>query len=486
MYKLSALEITTLFKNKKISAVEIVNYFLKRIEKNDSLLKAFITVLKDRALKKAAILDEKIKNKKPLGNLAGIPVIIKDSINIKGEITTCGSEFLKNYKALSDASIVKFLEEEDAIIIGKSNLDEFTMGSSTENSAFFPTKNPWNLKCVPGGSSGGSAAAVAARLSPLAIGSDTGGSIRQPAAFCGILGFKPTYGRVSRFGLIAFASSFDQLGPFATNAKDIALIMQTLEKPCKKDSTNLGMPIENHLKNLKEDLKNLKIGVPWHFLENLKEEANENFKQSVETLKNLGAEIIDIDLDILRYSIAVYYILAPAEASTNLAKFDGVKYGIRSKKAKTIEEVYSLSRDENFGPEVKRRIMLGTYVLSSGFQSAYYKKAQKVRTLIIKAFENSFETCDLIALPTSPFTAFELNTIKDPVQLYLQDLFTVSANLAGLPGISIPSGFDKGKKPFGLQLLGPQLHDALVIASAHAFEKATKFSKMIPPIFDKE
>jgi aspartyl-tRNA(Asn)/glutamyl-tRNA(Gln) amidotransferase subunit A len=486
MYKLSALEITTLFKNKKISAAEIVNYFLKRIEKKDPLLNAFITVLKEKAMEKATFLDEKIKNKKLLGSLAGIPVIIKDIVNIKGEITTCGSKFLKNYKALFDASIVKFLKEEDAIIIGKSNLDEFAMGSSNENSAFFPTKNPWNLKCVPGGSSGGSAAAVAARLSPLAIGSDTGGSIRQPAAFCGIFGFKPTYGRVSRFGLIAFASSFDQLGPFATNTKDIALIMQTLEKHCKKDSTNLGMPIENYLENLKSDLKNLKIGVPWHFLENLKEETNENFKQSIETLKNLGTEIIDIDLDILRYSIAVYYILAPAEASTNLAKFDGVKYGVRSKNAKTIEEVFSLSRDENFGPEVKRRIMLGTYVLSSGFQSAYYKKAQKVRTLIIKAFESAFETCDLIALPTSPFTAFELGSVKDPVQLYLQDLFTVSANLAGLPGINIPSGFDKGKKPFGLQLLGPQLHDSLVIASAHAFENVTKFSKMIPPLFDKE
>lgn len=486
MYKLSAIEISKLLLSKNTSAKDIVDYFLKRIKKNDPKLKAFISILEERAYKKAAILDDKISKKKPIGKLAGVPVVVKDIINIKGELTTCGSKFLKNYRSIFDASVIEFLDREDAIIIGKSNLDEFAMGSSTENSAFFPTSNPWDLSCVPGGSSGGSAAAVAARLAPISLGSDTGGSIRQPAAFCGILGFKPTYGRVSRYGLVAFGSSFDQIGPFATSAKDIGFVMEVLEKPCSKDSTNLGMPTEDHLDNLKENLKGLTIGVPWHFLEDLKKETMENFKNSIKTLESLGAKVVDIDLDLLKYSIAVYYILATAEASTNLAKFDGIKYGVRSKKAKTLDDLYDLSRDEGFGPEVKRRIMLGTYVLSSGLQNAYYKKAQKVRTLIMRSFEKAFDTCSLIALPTCPFTAFELNSIKDPIGLYLQDLFTVSGNLAGLPGISIPSGFGKRQKPFGLQLLGPQLHDSLVISAAHAFEKATGFSAKIPPLFDKE
>lgn len=486
LYKLSAIEIRDLFISKKLSATEIVSYFLKRIDKYDPIIKSFIRVLAERAEKKALILDNKRANKKPLGKLAGIPIVLKDNIHINHEITTCGSKILENYKAVFDASVTKFLEEEDAIILGKTNLDEFAMGGSTELSAFFPTHNPWNLNCIPGGSSGGSAAAVSARLVPLSLGSDTGGSIRQPAAYCGIVGFKPTYGRVSRYGLVAYGSSLDQIGPFATNVKDMALAMEVLSKPCSRDSTNLKMPPESYLDNLPYDLHKVKIGVPWRFLENLDEKKLTNIKQSLETLKSLGAQIIDIDLDILRYSIAVYYILATAEASTNLARFDGIKYGYRSKEAKNLDDVYDLSRDEGFGAEVKRRIMLGTYVLSSGFQDAYYRKAQKVRTLIIKAYEKAFDTCDLIAMPTCPSSALEINTTTDPFIYYLQDLYTVSVNLSGLPAISVPSGFDEKKMPYGLQLIGPQLHDHLVLRAGHAFEKANKFSEKIPPLFDKE
>ncbi len=486
IYKLSAAELSELFLKNKISASEIASYFLKRISKYDPQIKSLLSVLTDRAQKKALILDKKRSDKKPMGRLAGVPIIIKDVINIKGEITTCGSKFLENYRSVFDASVIKFLEEEDALLIAKSNLDEFAMGGSTEYSAFYPTHNPWNLKCIPGGSSGGSAAAVSARLSPLSLGTDTGGSIRLPAAFCGIVGFKPTYGRVSRYGLVAYGSSLDQIGPFATNVKDIALAMEVLSKPCSKDSTNLRFPAENFTDNLPTNLKNIKIGVPFRFLKDLEKTKRQNFDDSLSTLKNLGAEIVDIDLDILKYSLAVYYIIAPAEASTNLARFDGIKYGVRSKNAKTLDDVYDLSRDEGFGSEVKRRIMLGTYVLSSGYQDAYYKKAQKVRTLIIRAYEKAFSTCDLIVMPTAPFAAYEIGKVQDPMQLYLLDLFTVSVNLAGLPAINLPSGFDKTHMPYGLQIIGPQLHDTAVIRAGHAFEKATDFSEKIPPLFDKE
>ncbi|KPK32676.1 MAG: glutamyl-tRNA amidotransferase [Chlamydiae bacterium SM23_39] len=483
LYKLSAIGLRNIFFKKNISAKEIVKYFINRIEKKDEKLKSIISLLKNRAEKKADILDKKISKNEPLGKLAGIPIIVKDNINIKNEITTCGSKFLKNYRSLFDASVIKFLDEEDAIIIAKSNLDEFAMGSSNEHSAFFKTCNPWNLKCVPGGSSGGSAAAVAARLSPISIGSDTGGSIRQPAAFCGIVGFKPTYGRVSRYGLVAFASSLDQIGPMATNVMDMALTMEVLENRCFKDSTNLRLPFENYTSNLLESLEGLKIGVPWDIFKNVDQNIYNNFKNSIEVLKSLKAEIISVELNILKYSTNVYYILSPAEAATNLARFDGIKYGVRSK-GKTLDDIYDLSRDEGFGEEVKRRIMLGTFILSSGFK--YYQKAQKVRTLIIRDFEETFKKCDLIALPTTPSSAFKIDSIKDPVTMYLQDSFTIPANMAGLPAISVPSGFDEQRKPLGIQFMGPQLHDALVIKAGYAFEREVKYSFMIPPIFDEE
>ena len=426
-------------------------------------------------MKRAKELDEKQKSGKKMGRLAGIPIAIKDNIHVKGEITTCASKFLVNYKAPFDATVIRLLEEEDAIIIGKTNLDEFAMGSSTENSAIQKTYNPWDLKCTPGGSSGGSAAAVAARLCPLALGSDTGGSVRLPGSFCGIVGFKPTYGRVSRYGLVAYGSSLDQIGAFATRTADAALLMEVIGKHCEKDSTSYDLPSDSHLDNFKDNIKGMKIGVPWKFLEGLAPEPKEVFQKAMEKFKALGAEIIDVDLSILKYSIAVYYILATAEASTNLARFDGIRYGVRAPEAKTLDEVYDLSKEQGFGSEVKRRILLGTYVLSSGYKDAYYQKAQKVRGLIIRRFEEIFKVCDLVATPTSPFTAFEIGAIKDPLQMYLEDIYTIGSNLAGLPAISIPEGFAKDGKPLGLQLIGPQRLDGRVLMAADVFEKATDY-----------
>lgn len=486
MYRKSAKELHEAFVAKTLSATEIIHYFLKRIHACDPKLQAMIAVFDEKAKEKARILDEKRSQNLPLGRLAGVPVILKDNMNIRGEMTTCGSNFLKNYKAPFDATITTLLEKEDAIILGKSNLDEFAMGSSTEYSSFFPTKNPWDLSLVPGGSSGGSAAAVAARLAPIAFGSDTGGSIRQPASLCGIIGFKPSYGRVSRFGLVAFASSLDQIGPFATTIEDTAMIMEVLGTHCTHDATSLNIPAEKHTDKLSGSIKGWKIGVPWQFLKNLSEEYLAIFNKSIEVLKDLGAEIVDIDLDILKYSIAVYYIVATAEASTNLARFDGIRYGARSPHAKTIEEVYDLSRDEGFGAEVKRRILLGTYVLSSGYQDAFYKKAQKVRTLMIDAYNNAFQSCDLVAIPTSATSAFKLGAVQDAFQMYLQDLFTISANLTGVPAINVPGGFNKDGLPFGFQLQGPHLQDSKVLQAAYAMEKATPNHQKIPPLFDKE
>ncbi|HSX03147.1 MAG TPA: Asp-tRNA(Asn)/Glu-tRNA(Gln) amidotransferase subunit GatA [Rhabdochlamydiaceae bacterium] len=486
MYRLPAHILTERFRKGESSAEKIIETFLKRIHHFDSKLGSFLSVLSERAMTKAKELDHKRKMNQPLGKLAGVPIGIKDNIHIKGEKTTCGSQFLTNYHALFDATVVRLLEEEDAILIGKNNMDEFAMGSSGEHSAFFPTKNPWNLDCSPGGSSSGPAAAVSARLCPLALGSDTGGSIRQPAAFSGIVGIKPTYGRVSRSGLVAFASSLDQIGPLTTNVHDAALVMEVIAKHDMLDSTSYDTPPVAYLEMMQRPIKGETIGVPFSFLENLSEENKVNFNASLEIFKQLGAKIVEVDLDILKYAIATYYILATAEASTNLARFDGIAKGNRSPKAGTIEEVYNFSRQEGFGEEVKNRILLGTFVLSSGYQDEYYKKAQKVRTLIIEQFRKAFATCSVIALPTTPTTAFPLGNCQDPLKEYLQDLYTISVNLAGLPGISIPSGFDSENKPFGLQLLGAQLHDAEVFRFAYAFEQATPFHRSIPKMFDKE
>lgn len=480
MYRLSAIELRDKFLHGDITAVSIVDYYLKRIEKYDPQIGSFLRVYKDRAHKQAEILDKKRTGNTPLGKLAGIPISIKDNILVKGDLTTCASRFLSNYTAPFDAMVIRLLEAEDAILIGKTNMDEFAMGSSTENSAFQKTYNPWNLKCSPGGSSGGSAAAVAGRLSPISLGSDTGGSVRQPAAFCGVVGFKPTYGRVSRSGLVAYGSSLDQIGPIATTVRDAALVMEVLGRHCPMDATSIPKGPEDYLNHFNGSVKKMTIGVPWHFLENLAEEPKKLFNDSIALLKSLGARIVDVDLSLLKYSIATYYIVATAEASTNLARYDGVKYGQRSPRAQTLEEVYEQSREDGFGPEVKRRILLGTFVLSSGFQEAFYRKAQKVRTLIMREYIKAFTQCDLIATPVSPSEAFEIGAFKNPMQMYLEDIYTIGINLAGLPAVSIPNGFTKTGKPNGLQLIGPQSEDLRVLQIAHILEKATPAYSAIP------
>jgi len=480
LHHCSATELRNAFLKGDVKAVEIAEHFIKRIDQHNKELGAFLSILGERALVKAEHLDRKKAKNLPLGKLAGIPIAIKDNTHIAGEITTCASKFLSNYRAPFDATVTKLIEQEDALILGKTNLDEFAMGSSNENSAYYPVKNPWNPNCVAGGSSGGSAAAVSARLTLLSTGSDTGGSIRLPAGFCGIVGFKPTYGRVSRYGLVAYGSSLDQIGPFAVNVEDIALTMEVMGRHCEQDATSLDFPPERY--ELKKDIKDITIGIPFELLEGLNEEMRANFDQAVEVLKGLGAKIINVDLAILKYTIATYYILATAEASTNLARFDGIRFGNRATSAQTLEEVYELSRKEGFGTEVKRRILLGTYVLSSGFQDAYYKKAQKVRTLMMDAFDKAFEACDTIITPVCATGAFEFGALMDPLQMYLQDIFTIPANLAGLPSISIPSGFDKRGMPLSLQMTGPQLCDVDLVQYAYAYEQATKHAK-IPEAF---
>lgn len=480
----SALQITQAFTQGDISAVAIAENYLARIEKLDRKLGAFLTVFTERVMEKARLLDHKRKTGKPLGKLAGVPIAIKDNIHISGEITTCASKFLKNYRAPFHATAVHLLEEEDALLIGKTNLDEFAMGSSCEHSALQRTCNPWNLDKVPGGSSGGSAAAVSARLCPIALGSDTGGSIRQPAGLCGIVGFKPTYGRISRFGLVSYASSFDQIGPMTATVSDAALAMEVMGRQCKRDATTLPSLNEEYFPHFKKDLKGVRIGIPLKFLKNLQEEAKDNFSTAIEVLKGLGASIVDVDLSMLNYAIATYYILATAEASTNLARFDGIRFGHRSPRATTLDEVYEYSKEEGYGSEVKRRILLGTYVLSSGFKDAYYSKAQKIRRLIRDQYQSAFFNCDLIAMPVSPFPAFGIGAIHDSLQMYLADIYTISINLAGVPSISVPSGFSKEHLPFGLQLIGPQREDVRVLSMAYAYEQATLWGRELPPILN--
>jgi len=486
MYRKTAHALREGFLKGEYTASQIAAYFLQRIQVLDQDLNSFLNVISDRVMQKAEELDIKKGKGEPVGKLAGVPIALKDNIHIRGETTTCASRFLSNYTAPFDATVTKLIEAEDGLILGKTNLDEFAMGSSTENSAYHITRNPWNLSCSPGGSSGGSAAAVAGRLSPISLGSDTGGSIRQPASFTGTVGFKPTYGRVSRFGLVAFGSSLDQIGPFANSVEDVAMMMEVMGRPCEYDSTSLKATPENYLDHLSTSLQGKKIGVPWKFLEDFSGPSAEHFAKGLQAYKDLGVEIVEVDLQKLKYSIPIYYILSTAEASTNLARFDGVRFGKRSEKADSIDAIYDLSREEGFGDEVKQRILLGTFVLSSGYQDAYYKKAQRVRTLLIREFEEAYKKCDIVALPTTPTPAFEIDSIPDPLQMYLQDLYTICANLVGVPAISMPVGLDSNKMPHSIQLLGPQLADGRVLHFAYQLEKALALSSFIPPLFDKE
>lgn len=478
----SCIEIRDAFIKGQYSAVEIVHHFFQQIEKAEPTIDALLSTRKEKALEKAQALDKKRAQGASLGRLAAVPYVLKDNIHLEGEPSTCGSKILANFVAPFSATAVALLEAEGAICLGKANLDEFAMGSSCENSAFKVTKNPWNTTCVPGGSSGGSAAAVGAGMVPFALGSDTGGSVRLPGAYCGISAFKPTYGRVSRWGLVAYGSSLDQIGPFARSCEEIGLLQSIIGAPCARDSTCVPLPATDVGAFTKPLSKGLKIGVPYHFLEGLNQSARENFENGLDVFKGLGAELVPINLDLLHYAIAVYYILATAELSTNLARFDGIRYGYRSPKAITLPEVYEFSRSEGFGAEVKRRIMIGTFVLSAGYQDAYYKKAQKVRAKIVHQFKEAFATCDVIASPVATGGAFEIGSHKDPLSLYLEDLYTIGANLAGLPALSIPSGFDRRGMPIGLQIMGPQMADADVISVGHAFQQVTKYHTQVAPV----
>lgn len=462
--------------NKEISAQELVNAHYARIEKVDSTLGAYNSLCKEQALETAKNVDEKIAKGEPLPPLAGIPLALKDNINLKDTKTTASSKILENFVSPYDATVSTKLKENLIPILGKVNLDEFAMGSSTENSAFKITRNPWDTNKVPGGSSGGSAAAVAGYEATLALGSDTGGSIRLPASFCGIVGMKPTYGRVSRYGLIAFASSLDQIGPFARNVEDTALLLEEISGHDHHDSTSLDIPVPAFSKALNKDIKGSKVGVIKELLaEGVSPDVKNAVENAIKMYKELGAEIVEISLPLLEYSIGVYYILATAEASSNLARFDGVKYGHRTKEPKNLLEMYTKTRAEGFGDEVKRRIMLGTYALSAGYYDAYYKKAQQLRRLIKEDFDRAFEKVDILVSPTCPNTAFEIGSkIEDPLSMYLTDIGTISANLAGIPGMSLPCGYDSAGMPIGLQILAPALQEEKLFNMAYNFEQAAK------------
>lgn len=468
--------------NKEISAVELINAEFARIEEVDNVLGAFNSLNKEQAIETAKEVDKKIANNEELPALAGIPLALKDNMNLIGTKTTASSKILANFVSPYDATVVKKLKENLIPIVGKANLDEFAMGSSNENSAFKIVRNPWDTNKVPGGSSGGSAASVAGFEAALALGSDTGGSIRLPASFCGIVGMKPTYGRVSRYGLIAFASSLDQIGPFARSVEDSAMLLEAISGYDSHDSTSLNTPVPKYSQCLKKDIKGSKVGVIKELLtEGVSPDVKKAVEDAIQKYKELGAEIVEISMPLLEHSIGVYYILATAEASSNLARFDGVKYGHRCDDAKNLLEMYTKTRAEGFGDEVKRRIMLGTYALSAGYYDAYYKKAQQIRRLIKEDFDRAFEKVDILVSPTCPNTAFEIGSkVSEPLSMYLTDIGTISANLGGIPGMSLPCGFDSDGMPIGLQILAPALGEDKMFNMAYNFEQATEFHKRQP------
>jgi len=468
----------------QISARESVELAINRIDKCETEVDAFISLRGKEALKKADEIDKKKANGEKVGPLAGLPIAIKDLICEKDVECKCASRILEGYFPPYDATVIHNLKNAGAIILGRLNMDEFAMGSSTENSGFKITKNPWDTERIPGGSSGGSAAAVAARQVPFTLGTDTGGSIRQPASLCGVTGLKPTYGRVSRYGLVAYASSLDQIGTLSLNAEDAAYMMPFISGHDSKDSTSANVPLPNYLSELSKSIKGKKIGVPKeYFIDGIDIEVENYVRKSIDLFSKLGAEIVEVSLPNTEYAIATYYIVATAEASSNLARYDGIHYGKRAADIKNLSDVYTKTRGEFFGEEVKRRIMLGTYVLSSGYYDAYYLKGLKVRTLIKQDFEKAFKNVDAIITPTCPTPAFKIGEKSaDPLQMYLSDIFTVSVNLAGLPAISLPCGFSDNNLPIGLQLIGKPFDESTLLNFGHVYQQTTDFHKKQPPV----
>ena len=478
----TALQIKEKITSGEIRPIDLTKQFIEQIKNTDPHVQAYLRMHEEGALKKAAQIQKKIENAEKVGLLAGVPIAIKDNICTKDLTTTCASKILENFTPPYDAFVVKRLKEEDAIILGKTNLDEFAMGSSTENSGYKITRNPWNLEYVPGGSSGGSAAAVAANLSVMALGSDTGGSVRQPAALCGVVGVKPTYGRVSRFGLIAFGSSLDQIGTFTRDVKDAAVLLQVIAGHDFHDSTSMPVPVPDYLGEIDSGARGLRIGIPKeYFAAGLNTDVHAAVKDALGKYEQLGAKIVDISLPHTEYAVAVYYIVANAEASSNLARYDGVRYGYRTPKSNGIIDMYCRTRSEGFGNEVKRRIMLGNYALSSGYYDAYYLKASKVRNLIKGDFDVAFQKVDCIICPTSPVPGFKIGErAKNPLEMYLSDIYTIPANLAGIPGISLPCGFSKEGLPVGMQILGKHFEEKKLLQIAYAFERETDFHQKKP------
>jgi aspartyl-tRNA(Asn)/glutamyl-tRNA(Gln) amidotransferase subunit A len=475
LYSLTAHELKEKINKGGIVPSDIIDSLFRRIESIDKKIKAFVYLNKNCA---SSLPEDKS------GKLYGIPVLVKDNICVKGELTTCASRILAGFKPPYDATVVKKLKNAGAILIGKANMDEFAFGSSCETSCYGPTRNPWETDRIPGGSSGGSAAAVASDQTILALGSDTGGSIRQPASLCGVVGLKPTYGRVSRYGLIAFASSLDQIGPITKDVRDAAMVLNVIAGYDEMDSTCVDVPVPDYTKSLTKDVKGLKIGVPKeYFIEGIDKEVEAGVRKSIDILKSLGAEIVEITLPHTQYAVSTYYIVAPAEASSNLARFDGVQYGLRADDAKDLIDMYIKTRSKGFGNEAKRRILLGTYCLSTGYYDAYYLKAQKVRTKIKEDFDNAFKICDVIVTPTAPTPAFKVGEkTEDPLSMYLSDIFTISANLAGLPAISIPCAFSKDSLPIGLHMLAKPFDEETLLRAAYTFEQNTDHHKRKPSL----
>jgi aspartyl-tRNA(Asn)/glutamyl-tRNA(Gln) amidotransferase subunit A len=483
LFDLNIQDIHNKLHAKELSVTDLVDASYRRIQEVDSKVQAFLTLDEEQARSKAEQLDGQGAQASERGLLFGLPIGIKDNMVTEGITTTCASRFLSNYKPIYDATVVQKLRDAQSVTIGKLNMDEFAMGGSNENSAFHPTFNPWNLDYVPGGSSGGSAAAVAAGEVYFALGSDTGGSIRQPAAYCGIVGMKPTYGLVSRYGLVAFASSLDQIGPLTKNVEDAAYLLQAITGHDPKDSTSAKVDIPDYIASLSGDVRGLRIGVPKEYLgKGIDPTVKEKVLEALKVLEGLGAVWEEVSMPHTEYAVATYYLLASSEASSNLARFDGVRYGVRSDNARNLLDVYQYSRSEGFGPEVKRRIMLGTYALSSGYYDAYYVKAQKVRTLIKQDFDQVFANYDVIIGPTAPTPAFKIGEQSDdPLTMYLNDILTIPVNLAGVPAISIPCGFVNGL-PVGLQIIGKTLDESTVLRVAHAFEQHTEHHKARPQL----